>query len=252
MEHKMVCLFYYGKMLINAPHKLRLRKMGLALLAFLASSLVSISSSYAGATVQNFTNNTFSQNLFGFVTSGTPVTPVVAVFSNSLNVIVSAMSSPESANAGLQGLFNLVGDYDIQVDFNLYNWPDSNVVNAGIITPGYRVVLINNGAQNYYRVYFSESDIHDVPTADSSGRIRLTRAGDTISAYYLDTYNSWQFLASKTDLLLAAPTGFYIGGLVDNQFVSAAVQVTFDNLKVTNASLPGSTAPIVGIFLLND
>ena len=199
LEHKINSLSFYADLLIGAGNYVRLWKRGLALLAFLAGLLLATSSSYAGTTIQNFTNNTFNQNLFGFVLSGTPVTPVLALFQNSLEILVPVMSSAESASAGLQGLFNLVGDYDIQVDFNLSNWPDSNAVNAGIIMPGYRVVLIKSGTQNNYRVYFSADDIHDFPTLDSSGGIRLNRTGNTISAYYLDNNNSWKFLVSKDD-----------------------------------------------------
>ena len=77
-------LFFYADLLIGAANKVRLRKRGLALLAFFAGFLLSISSSYAGTIYQSFDNNTFNQNLFGFVTSGSPVTPVVAVFQQQL------------------------------------------------------------------------------------------------------------------------------------------------------------------------
>jgi len=219
----------------------------------LVGFLLSISPLYAGTIFQNFNNNSYSTNYFFLQTSQALGAPSVAVTNNRLELTVP-ISPVELAAAGLGNLPNhrLVGDYDIQVDFDLLTWPSPNGLNAGIVTQLYELTRMNNNdwpAQNAYSVFFWAEQVqgqpgvyHLVTPADNSGKLRLNRTGNTISGYYWHN-NAWKPIASYTDSQYGAPIDFSIGGYVGNRSIGSTVNVVFDNLKVTNASFIGNSIP---------
>ncbi|HEY9073031.1 MAG TPA: hypothetical protein VIN67_02765 [Desulfobaccales bacterium] len=233
------------------------KKMPVVLAGLLVGFLLSVSPLYAGTIFQSFTNNSFNTQYFFLQMSGTPGTPTVAVTSNRLELTVPATTSSTSppAAAGLEpyDIYNLTGDYDIQVDFNLLNWPTPNGVQAGIITPQYEVDRVYydwQGNQDAYFVYFFAETVpgqpnwgHVVPTSDNSGKLRLNRIGNTVSGYYWQN-NAWQPIASNTDPQNGGPISFYIGGYAGNRSIGQDTKIAFDNLKVTNGVFPSSLPPL--------
>jgi hypothetical protein len=220
----------------------------------------------AGTIVQNFNNNSFNIKYFWLNNPPfpDPTKPLMVVSGNRLELTVPI--NPTNGAAGLENLsgYQLIGNFDIQFDFNLLSWPADNGVQAGIITPGNRGVSLSRvntdfgqGAGEAYTVYFAAEQqpghpdiVHVVPTSDSSGRLRLNRTGNTISAYSLQN-NIWQLIGAHTDAQYSGtPIQFYVGGHVNDHSNSQITQVAFDNLQVTNVLFPSSLPPL-GLLMDN-
>jgi hypothetical protein len=233
---------------------MNIKKTPVVLAMLLVGVILSISPSFAGTIFQNFTNNSFNTKYFWLNTNTDPSLPSVAVANNRLEFTVPATSQFGAAGLQLLDDHQLTGNYDVQVDFNMLNWPANNGVQAGFVTIGYEVARVNSdfgqGAQDAYMVYFAAEQVqgqptvfHVVTTPDTSGRLRLSRTGNTISGYYLHN-NAWQLIASYTNSQQGAPTSFYVGGYVGNRSITQITEVAFDNLQVTNKVFPSALAPL--------
>ena len=241
---------------------MRSMKVAVVLAMLATGSLLSISPLDAGTIYQNFNNNSYNTNYFFLQMSQTPGAPTAAVAGNRLEVTFPA-STITLAAAGLGNLANhqLVGDYDIQVDFDLLTWPADNWVWPGIVTQLYDMVRINHnegqGTQDAYLLFFFAEQVpgqptigHLVTTSDNSVKMRLQRTGNTVSGYFWHN-NAWQLIGSYTDPQYGAPIDFSIGGTVGNRSTDSTVKVAFDNLKVTNASFKGNSIPPFLDLLIN-
>jgi hypothetical protein len=223
-------------------------------LVLLAAFLLWFSPTYGGTISQTFTNNQYNHDLFFLHASGDPVTPIIEVANNRVELTVPPMATPELAAGGLECSFMLVGDFDIQVDFDLHpSWPANNPVFAGIVLPSCAVTRVNDnlgqGSQEAYLVSFPSlaDPFYPVGTSDTSGTLRLKRTGNTMAGYYWK--DGWQLIASRTDPILGQPTQFYIGGSVGNRTVDQTVKVGFDNLLVANQSILNAWAAIPLLLL---
>lgn len=127
------------------------------------------------------------------------------------------------------------GDFDARVDFNLVNWPPEN-----------GTWLSLQGAGTPYNVYrvswqFDPSEAYGAflpPVGTStgatgtSGTLRLTRAGDVFTAYYLSGV-AWIPIISgtgPTDDVALTIAAFNISGAAT--FAGLPVAIDFDNFKV--------------------
>jgi hypothetical protein len=190
--------------------------------------------------VETFDNGTYNHNLFGVITSGTPNQPTVTVVNKHLEVTISGLINGLFMG-GLQmlGSYRLMGDFDVQVDFNLSAWPANNGVGAGIVSPLFSVARVaSNGQPGLYDTYsfgIPGKGITNVTTTDTSGKLRLKRTGSTVQAFYWGS-NDWQSIASPSpqpDASLAAPTVVYIGVSGSGFTVSPPLKVAFDNYTIT-------------------
>lgn len=95
--------------------------------------------------------------------------------------------------ARLISRFELRGDFDIQVDFQLLDWPDYNGVRLAIgLTDSYfddygmeRSSLSASEPLGAHEVYVADfGPFVLVPTSDFSGSLRLVRSGSTQTGYY--------------------------------------------------------------------
>lgn len=200
---------------------------------------------------ESFNNNSYDQDLFWLNTSGVGT---AVVQNQQLQVTIPANNGVDFAVAGLEDQFQLVGDFDIQVDFNLSLWPVPNGVSAGIITPLFMAGRSSfhdnlNGNMNVYVAGFPTlQKMFFVNTADTSGKFRLARIGNTVTAFYWQSgTGTWQKIGSQTDPRLGGPTEGYIGaesgggGYGPTQTVTANFdnyQILYTKLKFGNASSP--------------
>ena len=140
------------------------------------------------------------------------------------------------ATIGLQAKCNLSGDFDLQVDYRLINWPAHNSVRVGLGTGTYSVQRASNvgtGVDNVYVIDFAGNQPR-VETQDVSGGLRLTRIGDMMSAYYRSN-GGWVMLASAkgpTD-----PTPFSVAAWTDyDVVVKSDVKVNLTHLTILPAA----------------
>jgi hypothetical protein len=246
-----------------------MRRALLILLSLVLAMIVWFTPSYAGGVItETFTNNTYSQDFWFIYTQG--IGPSSAVTNNRLEITLPADSStggnPSPFGGSIGTKFGLRGDYDVQVDFNLFNWPFPTGVQVGI-QPVYRsggfaagVWLIND--PNYapaptqiYSAWLNGSDFR-VATSDTSGKLRLQRVGNTLYAYYWSS--GWQLLGSSTASIFGKDCGFnfYVfgAGPVSQDFQEKEVQVAFDNLQITYTSFAPDrmfTPAAIELLLLN-
>ena len=99
------------------------------------------------------------------------------------------------------------GNFDVRVE---YNMPDGNISNTLTqnfiplrmqISLGADLIYVERGfnaGNNYYSAYSKISSVtgnNSVPTSDTSGKLRITRLGNTLSCY-IWTINGWSSLYS--------------------------------------------------------
>lgn len=132
---------------------------------------------------------------------------------------------------------SLPGDFDMQADYSLLEWPRAN----GVFTQlaGF---FVNAGVARQSDIFGEKYNAQSnplfsvVPTADMSGSLRLVRSGGAMRAYYLDPLFGWvQFLDAP------AHAGDAVPGLsassTDGQFSHEQVRVAFDNFRITSGHL---------------
>ncbi len=165
-------------------------------------------------------------------------------------------SGPDPAGgASLHFKHAIAGDFSAQIDFTLMNWPANNKERAGLMTnlanltalaAVSRVSDSDYSAPEFYGSFFYGDgppafDQLVLPTSDASGRLRLSRAGDTFTTWYWHD-NTWQAIDAHT---YTTP----VGPITDLQFGiwkyfkdTPGVKVAFDNFYL---DAPGTTIPAV-------
>lgn len=130
----------------------------------------------------------------------------------------------------------LTGDFDLQLDYSLVTWPARNSVRLGLVAGSYSVerssnlppVMDNLYATNLAGVQAS------VETHDSTGRLRLTRVGPSVTGYYRSNA-TWARIASEK--AVSDPLSYSIAAWTDyNAVVKSDVSVTVKNFTVTSHS----------------
>ena len=152
---------------------------------------------------------------------------------------------------GLQSKCKLTGDFDVQVDFTLTNWPSQSFHTVRLVAtdlpmgPVGLVGLYRNSstAENYqFRTITGISA--EATVRDLSGKLRLVRADDSISAYYMSG-NNFVLLGSaptaKTD------TGFALDLASPNATSPGNIAIAFDNFNVNSgtAVCPGGAQGVI-------
>jgi hypothetical protein len=171
-------------------------KMALVAFIVLASSLLSTPSLMA---YTDFGDT----NLWDIVQVGSGFSATANT--TQLNVTIPTNSL---GNAGVLSKFTISGDFDMQVAYSLVNWPNNNGVELEFGFSKSNGDLIagigrNDLSVNSYgsEIIYGINDIfNSVATTDTSGALRITRVGDTITCYYLN--GTWQTLGSETDVAL--------------------------------------------------
>jgi Tol biopolymer transport system component len=162
-----------------------------------------------------------------------------------IGVPASTTNDPSAGyiSAGVNTQCRLNGDFDAQVDYRLLQWPATPMVNADFDTFSQA-----NGWQAYGLFVFDPGGLGTgvstnfpgpvntyIPDASSSGTLRFSRSGDTLTTYRL-VNGAWapiqSILDTQTDV-----------GLDLNVFSNAApgthgdVKIAYDNVRIAGAAL---------------
>lgn len=141
---------------------------------------------------------------------------------------------------------HLTGDFDVQVQYNLIDYPEANGVRVSLGL-GYSFLLDTGlpanigiaafGARNDVATgknYFTdtESGITVKPTTDTKGYLKLTRQGGILTGYYYDAATQqWVMVGSSPTSI--ADASFYIGAWShDAYFGDKPVKVAFDDVAI--------------------
>lgn len=182
--------------------------------------------------------------------------PSVQEANQRLEVTLPANSLDSSKlvfEAGYQSTCQLQGDFDVQVDYDLLDFPSYNGARVGL-TVGDRARQSNT----LYTVHRTSFSSHDAVSAreelgvnftntfggvdvagNTKGALRLQRVGNTLYGYgYLN--GGWQLLDSNTITTNALPVTISAWGN-NGYFDNKNVKVAFDNFKVTKGKLVGDS-----------
>lgn len=160
----------------------------------------------------------------------------------------------------------LAGDFDIQVDYRLLQWPSTNGIKVGLAAYDQatsstwtveRVSVGENeryrggnifigdpgpGADGYLTTFNGITNRGDATfsefafTGDMSGTLRLVRSGSTITGYSgSDVVGTFASASSDDVHFILASWGY------DVSFGDTGVRVAFDNMKMNQGTLVGCT-----------
>jgi hypothetical protein len=130
------------------------------------------------------------------------------------------------------------GDFDVQVDYKLLNWPVQNFYTVRLAAedlPQGNIGLVgvyrNSYAdENYqFRSQVGLAGLVSVPTADTSGTLGLRRSGSTITGY--DSHGTISSASTTQD-----PTGFVIDFATPSPTSPLNVAIAFDNFIVNSGA----------------
>jgi len=173
-----------------------------------------------------------------------PTGSTVSEYGGRMMFFHPSTASGEWFGVGLNSRCELIGDFDIQVDYDLLIWPNGpENPDGGYFGNGIRTALYAADAgverpswegHSPGDVYFFPGD-DAIPTDHTSGTLRLTRSGEEISGYYYDV-GAWAFLG--TTVGSGGPTLFSLGSWShDGAFVQEDILVAFDNFLVNSGDL---------------
>lgn len=150
----------------------------------------------------------------------------------------------------------LRGDFDIQADFYLLEWPSidqlgtGNGVRMGLSVAGdsqdWGVTRTSFGTSMDFPDYPREVCLFDstvgqlkgmTSTSDMSGILRIVRSGNIVNAYYFNsTVNDWVFIASE--YVMTGDVRFTLAAWShDYAFMNCNVKLAFDNFLVNSGIL---------------
>jgi hypothetical protein len=134
----------------------------------------------------------------------------------------------------------LRGDFDVQVDYELANWPLGNGVQVFMNTyygPGPDFESITRESNPWGEFYGALIDrlYNTTLTADVRGKLRLTRSGGTLSASEW-TGSEWRLIGARSAVRADAVITFGAAAR-ESSFAKREVKVGFDNFDVASGRL---------------
>ncbi len=167
-----------------------------------------------------------------------------------LEFTIQAGGSGTEFGARVTSVFLLRGDFDIQVDFAMLQWPDHNGVRTAIALTdalfdddGVERSSLSSGdplgAQEAYIADFVAGPIVLVATQDLTGRLRLVRSGATQTGYYWSGSN-WIPILTGSAPIADQSVQLHIWSH-DYAFQHQLVRAAFDNFTVVSGDIVWGT-----------
>ena len=158
---------------------------------------------------------------------------------------IVATISPDAVQTGLYNFINagwyskcqLTGDFDVQADYQLLEWPAANGVSVqinGVYPDG---PLAQRESQTWgesYTAWISPVSM-SLPTLDTAGSLRLQREGNTAVSSYLSG-STWVPIASGPTGLDPATINLEAQSLM-NHFAHQEVSIAWDNLRINSGTI---------------
>jgi TolB protein len=132
----------------------------------------------------------------------------------------------------------LAGDFDVQADYQLLQWPVANGVQATLDASDLGAGPFRE-SQTYgesYGSFIPPAGAQSTITAESAGTLRIQRQGDTASTSYKTSGGGWAPIQSS--LVPAVPT--FIGldiSSMNNFFSHQTVTIAWDNFRINSGTM---------------
>ncbi|HKD34449.1 MAG TPA: hypothetical protein VKB73_13450 [Gaiellaceae bacterium] len=146
------------------------------------------------------------------------------------------------ANAGVAAPCHLLGDFDIQVDYQLLQWPPQSGVNVdfdtfdivnGSFGDAHGMFVFDPGGGTGISTHFPGPNTF-VPAPESSGTLRFVRVGTTLTAYRL-TPTGWSAIQGTSDLANEVAMNLNVFSNAP-RFSHPDVKVAYDNFRVNSGA----------------
>jgi Tol biopolymer transport system component len=138
----------------------------------------------------------------------------------------------------------MVGDYDVQVDYRLLEWPQANGVQAafssfaGPSNIGFMAIRESQAWGEQYGSWIPDN-FTSVSSADAAGSLRLQREGDTaVTSFWNGT--AWTPIASGPTSIDPATITLGASSFM-NRFVHQEVKVAWDNFRINSGTISCGT-----------
>lgn len=192
----------------------------------------------------DFNDNTMDTAHWRLMDDGTGVS--VAEVNQRLEVTIASTTKANPGArmfiAGYTSVCRIRGDFDMQVDYQLLDWPAANGIKVGLgsgLGAVERVSFVpgdNPGVQReVYLADFNASSQGTIATTDLGGKLRMVRTGNTISGYYFKDGN-WVLLTTQPVTTLDIHYSLGAWGY-DAAFSQKTVKLAFDNFALNQGSL---------------
>jgi hypothetical protein len=159
-----------------------------------------------------------------------------------LEIAVPGTSIPDQTGGLTRGLRSrclLYGNYDIQVDYRLLDWPDRNGVDVDFGVDFDRAMVRSNGWGQGEQVgaYFPP-DSASTPVSDVAGSLRLTRRGSLITGWFR---HNGDWVALRTATSVRDGSFVFLSVYTDSYrpaaFAHRDVRIAFDNFRISQGRL---------------
>ncbi len=207
--------------------------------------LVGTPSSTAGVFTDDFNDNSTNTSFWTASVAGTG--PTIAETNQRVEIFLPS-SAATNPGATYTSKCTLGGDYDVSVDYQLVVWPADNGVRVGLAAaPGGIMERVSFGNNDHLasvprEVYLRHFDPVGggeqgiTATSATSGKLRLIRTGNALTAYYHGSSSGWIALPSGTTS--TAPATLSISVWTEDVFFDDQnVTVAFDNYVVNAGTL---------------
>jgi len=197
-----------------------------AAVAFSTVTPTSIEDSFRGTTID--------PEVWAFWGTGQPEHVTIGQRGGSLTVRVAG-SAPPDFNAGGETRCRVHGDFNAKVDITLVDWPAQNGVWAAMMIAGtpYNVYRVSWQFEHSeaYGAYLPPAG-NTLPATGTTLKLRLTRRGDVISAYYRSGTH-WIPLVSGIGPTGDVPLSLNVFNISNAAtFAGQPVTVSFDHFQV--------------------
>lgn len=221
----------------------------LAGLMLLFTGFLLVSPSRGGTLWDNFNDNFINPSMWA-VEIWNPG-PTVAEANGRLEITIPA-DTVDDVFAALYLKYIMNGDFDQQVDFDLLTWPAGNGVSIGLgssfLFNVYRKSYspAEGGPKEEYLISCLGGTLNNIPTTDTSGKLRLTRTGTRMEGFYWQN-NDWQLIASFDNPIFEGEMEVEIDASAA-YLTGQTVMVGLDNYQVTNRYI-GNCPPYLPLLL---
>jgi hypothetical protein len=156
-----------------------------------------------------------------------------------IEIEVPSSASGSSFVASISSICNLTGDFDVQVDYELLEWPANAGVRMGLIAHNRssgRCYFFNDFTQQDSFFADHNGSIQTAPATGTTGKLRITRVGNQWTSYYWDGA-TWQVTHTTSATVTSDHRVTLQAWGHDDRFGDKQVRVAFDNF-VLNSGTP--------------
>jgi len=187
---------------------------------------------YSATFKDDFNNGVLDPS--AWVTEIYGVTGEIAERSQRLEFTISQDAIPAPANSltaslSCRSLFQLRGDFDVQVDYALFNGSHLDNGGLGLATSDGGVWRYNGMGSDVYGFAF------ETQTTDTTGALRLVRLGSTATAYYYSA-GDWVSLGSSPYTTNDVNVVLAYHNYADSQ-IGSPVYLALDNFTVSEGQI---------------